>query len=350
MTSRSFATVILELDRELLVPITLFYLVLRGLDTIEDDMTIPLDERILLLRNFHTTIGQDGWQFHGSKDKYHELLERFDLVITELKTIKKSYYDIIKNITFRMGNGMADFAQDTGKTENGIQTIEDYELYCHYVAGLVGEGLTQMLIISQLANPKFSERPSLAESMGQLLQKTNVIRDIHEDWQDGRRWYPKEIWSKYVDQWEDLFNSSKREKAVNCISEMVLDALKHVEDCLIYMADVRDQSLFTCVAIPQTMAVATLELLFRNPAVLKGNVKIAKGDACQIMMRSTRNLHSGSSAQRMPKSQAAAVSYKETNRRDRLWRSWRTTASARPSGSAAACARRGHSGISGVSL
>ncbi|OBT45530.1 hypothetical protein VE00_05097 [Pseudogymnoascus sp. WSF 3629] len=35
-----------------------------------------------------------------------------------------------------------------------------------------------------------------------------------------------------------------------------------------------------------------LELLFRNPAVLKGNVKIAKGDACQIMIGSTRNLHS----------------------------------------------------------
>ncbi|KAI6800500.1 hypothetical protein KC350_g15830, partial [Hortaea werneckii] len=42
MTSRSFAAVIQELHPELLVPVTLFYLILRGLDTIEDDMTLNI--------------------------------------------------------------------------------------------------------------------------------------------------------------------------------------------------------------------------------------------------------------------------------------------------------------------
>jgi farnesyl-diphosphate farnesyltransferase len=37
--------VIKELHPELLVPVTLFYLELRGLDTIEDDMTISLEEK-----------------------------------------------------------------------------------------------------------------------------------------------------------------------------------------------------------------------------------------------------------------------------------------------------------------
>lgn len=292
LTSRSFASVIQELNHELLAPIALFYLVLRGLDTIEDDMTIPLEKKIPLLRNFHNTMEIDGWQFHESNEKDKELLEKFDVVVTELKQLKKEYYDIIKEMTIKMGNGMADYAQNTEMIENGIQTIDEYELYCHYVAGLVGEGLTKLFVTSELANPKLAERPSLTESMGQFLQKTNIIRDIHEDWEEGRRWYPKEVWSKHVDKWEDLFDVSKREQALNCTSEMVLDAMKHIEECLFYMAGMREQSVFNFVAIPQTMAIATLELVFRNPAVFERNIKITKGDACEIMMQSTQNLHS----------------------------------------------------------
>ncbi|PHH89523.1 hypothetical protein CDD83_5856 [Cordyceps sp. RAO-2017] len=291
LTSRSFAAVIQELDHELLVPVTLFYLVLRGLDTIEDDMTIPIEKKVPLLQNFHKTMETDGWQFHESQEKDRELLEKFDVVVTELKQIKKPYSDIINDIACKMGNGMADYAQDTKMIKEGVQTIEEYELYCHYVAGLVGEGLTRLFVESSLGNPKLLERPSLTESMGQFLQKTNIIRDIHEDWQDGRRWYPKEIWSKHVDRWEDMLDPKHRDKAVNCVSEMVLDALKHAEECLFYMAGMREQSVFNFVAIPQTMAIATLELVFRNPAVLERNVKITKGDACQIMFESTQNLH-----------------------------------------------------------
>ena len=52
LTSRSFAAVIQELHPELLVPVCLFYLILRGLDTIEDDMTIPLETKEPMLRKF----------------------------------------------------------------------------------------------------------------------------------------------------------------------------------------------------------------------------------------------------------------------------------------------------------
>ncbi|KAF4989242.1 hypothetical protein FGRMN_9255 [Fusarium graminum] len=291
MTSRSFAAVIQELNHELLVPITLFYLCLRGLDTIEDDMTLPLDKKVPLLRNFHNTMEVDGWQFHESQEKDKELLEHFDVVIAELKKIKAPYYEIIKDMTRQMGNGMADYAENEEMIKNGVQTIDEYELYCHYVAGLVGEGLTRLFVESELANPKLAERPSLTESMAQFLQKTNIIRDLHEDWEDGRRWYPKEIWSQHVDKWEDLFDPSQQTKALECTSHMVLDALKHSEECLFYMAGIKDQSVFNFVAIPQGMAIATLELAFRNPDVLKKNVKITKGDACKIMFECTQNLY-----------------------------------------------------------
>lgn len=70
---------------------------------------------------------------------------------------------------------MADYAKNADDNANGVKTIKDYEPYCHYVAGLVGEGLTQLFVEAKLANPALLQRPELSESMGQFLQQTNII-------------------------------------------------------------------------------------------------------------------------------------------------------------------------------
>ncbi|MBE3043639.1 squalene synthase, partial [Candidatus Bathyarchaeota archaeon] len=207
LTSRSFSTVIQELNPELLVPVTLFYLVLRGMDTIEDDLTIDLKEKEPLLRNFHKNMVLDGWTYNGNdaKEKDRELLVHFDDIVIELKKVKPEYFEIIDDITAKMGNGMADYALNAEFNNVGVATVKDYEKYCHYVAGLVGDGLSRLFVKAELANEKLMERPNLTESMGQFLQKTNIIRDIREDFDVGRRWWPKEIWSQHVDTFEDLF-------------------------------------------------------------------------------------------------------------------------------------------------
>ncbi|KAI6710711.1 hypothetical protein JHW43_006769 [Diplocarpon mali] len=294
MTSRSFSSVIQELTPELLVPVALFYLILRGLDTIEDDMTIPLETKEPILRSFQEILEQDGWTFteNGPNEKDRELLEHFDVVIREFTTVKPAYKAIIKDITEKMGNGMADYANNAEHNVNGVNTIKDYEEYCHYVAGLVGDGLTRLFVESKLANPALLQRPELSESMGQFLQKTNIIRDIREDFDDKRRFWPKEIWSRHVQRFEDLFEPRNLQAALNCSSEMVLNSLRHADECLFYMAGIKDQSVFNFVAIPQSMAIATLELVFQNPLIFKQNVKITKGDACQLMMESSQNLRS----------------------------------------------------------
>jgi farnesyl-diphosphate farnesyltransferase len=291
-TSRSFSSVIQELNPELLVPVALFYLILRGLDTIEDDMTISLEDKEPLLRDFHNILEQDGWTFDGNgpNEKDRDLLVGFDNVVMEFKKIKPAYRAIIKDITEKMGNGMADYANNAEHNINGVATVKDYELYCHYVAGLVGEGLTSLFVESGLANPALLERPHLAESMGQFLQKTNIIRDIREDFDDKRRFWPKEIWSKYVQKFEDLFDPKNQAAALACSSEMVLNSLRNADECLFYMAGIKDQSVFNFVAIPQSMAIATLELVFQNPNIFQRNVKITKGDACQLMIESSQNL------------------------------------------------------------
>ncbi|KAI9768723.1 MAG: bifunctional farnesyl-diphosphate farnesyltransferase/squalene synthase [Geoglossum simile] len=292
-TSRSFSAVIKELHPELLVPVALFYLILRGLDTIEDDMTIELSKKEPVLRNFQNILDKEGWTYsdNGPKEKDRQLLVEFDVVIAEFCKVKPVYRTIIKDITKQMGNGMADYANNAEHNTNGVNTVADYDLYCHYVAGLVGEGLTRLFVESGLANPALLERSHLHESMGCFLQKTNIIRDVREDFDDKRRFWPKVIWSKHVSEFEELFDKSNEDAALNCISEMCLNSLRHADECLFYLAGLKEQSVFNFCAIPQVMAVATLELVFRNPHVFQRNVKITKGDACQLMVDST-NLRS----------------------------------------------------------
>ena len=60
--SRSFAIVIQQLPQQLKDPVCVFYLVLRGLDSVEDDMSYPADKRLPLLRNFHEKLQQKNWK------------------------------------------------------------------------------------------------------------------------------------------------------------------------------------------------------------------------------------------------------------------------------------------------
>ncbi|OJD14070.1 farnesyl-diphosphate farnesyltransferase [Emergomyces pasteurianus Ep9510] len=292
LTSRSFSAVIMELHPELLLPVCLFYLILRGLDTIEDDTSIPLRVKEPLLRDFHNILEKDGWSFDGNRaeEKDRELLVQFHNVVTEFKKIKPVYRTIIKDITKKMGNGMADYCKRAESDTAKVKTVKEYDLYCYYVAGIVGEGLTRLFVEAGFANPALLKRTELYISMGLFLQKTNIIRDVKEDHVDNRNFWPKEIWSKHVDEFEDLFKPENREAALNCNSEMILNALEHADECLFYLAGLKEQSIFNFCAIPQSMAIATLELCFRNQAMFERNVKITKGSACQLMFQSTQNV------------------------------------------------------------
>lgn len=68
-----------------------------------------------------------------------------------------------------------------------------YLQYCHYVAGLVGIGLSRLFSASKLEQEEVGEDKHLANSMGLFLQKTNIIRDYLEDVQQGREFWPQAV-------------------------------------------------------------------------------------------------------------------------------------------------------------
>lgn len=65
--------------------------------------------------------------------------------------------------------------------------------YCHYVAGLVGIGLSRLFSASELEDSIVGQDTDLANSMGLFLQKTNIIRDYLEDQLEGREFWPREV-------------------------------------------------------------------------------------------------------------------------------------------------------------
>ena len=135
--SRSFSRVIQTLPRGLRDPICVFYLVLRALDTVEDDMSIDLNRKVHLLTTFHERLSQslcgDGEDLFGIGEADEKtLLHHFTHVKTLFFSLKPGYRESITEITKRMGKGMSEFAEKVS-----VDSVKDYDLYCHYVAGLV---------------------------------------------------------------------------------------------------------------------------------------------------------------------------------------------------------------------
>jgi len=289
-TSRSFAAVIEELHPELRNAIMLFYLVLRALDTVEDDMSIDKSIKIPLLRDFHNKLLTTDFTFNGNSpdEKDRAVLVEFDQILFEYSKLKAEYQDVIKDITNQMGNGMADYIENEEFNKYGLQTIKDYDLYCYYVAGLVGDGLTRLIVIAQFGDSKLYENRDYLIGMGLFLQKTNIIRDYEEDQRDGRSFWPKEIWSNYTNDLSSFLEPKNHGNGLHCISELVANSLEHVINVLQYLSLIEDQSSFNFCAIPQVMAIATLELVYQNPQVFEKNVKIRKGTTCWLILNSRK--------------------------------------------------------------
>jgi farnesyl-diphosphate farnesyltransferase len=291
--SRSFAAVIRQLPKGLCLDILLFYLALRALDTIEDDMDAfkgRENEKIKQLCNFYQTgLVTKDWKMlgvgHGDE---RTLLEKYYFCVEVFKSLSLPSQEVIADITRRMGEGMASFVQkDLGQ---GTVKIADYNLYCHYVAGLVGEGLSRLFYATGYEDIKVKEvSTTLANTMGLFLQKTNIIRDYLEDYVDGRAFWPQEIWKLYAPN-QDLGDFAKPENitfSLRCLNHLIMDALLCVPDCLEYMNLLNTEEVFRFCAIPQVMAIATLAELYNNPKVFTGVVKIRKGLTAKLILETT---------------------------------------------------------------
>jgi farnesyl-diphosphate farnesyltransferase len=280
--SRSFAVVIRRLPEDLRDVVCIFYLILRALDTIEDDTNVDKGVREKLLQEFYLFLSDPNWNISGigTNEDYRILLEHFQKVTACFQQLDSKYQHVIQRICKEMGEGM------TVYLDRELQKTSEYDEYCYYVAGLVGVGLSELFVLSGLEDDVLTKRKDLQIAMGQFLQKTNIIRDIHEDLDECRTFWPREIWGNYAGAMYD-FKESESLESLYGLNHMVTDALKLAPQCLQYLSLIRDPGVFQFCAIPQVMAMATLAEVFNNPAVFKRNVKIRKGLAASLFVNTT---------------------------------------------------------------
>ncbi|KAL2537700.1 Squalene synthase [Forsythia ovata] len=277
--SRSFALVIQQLDTDLRDAVCIFYLVLRALDTVEDDTSIPTEVKVPILMAFHRHVYDREWHFSCGTKEYKVLMDQFHHVSTAFLELGRSYQEAIEDITMRMGAGMAKFICKE------VETVDDYDEYCHYVAGLVGLGLSKLFHAS---GKEDLASDTLSNSMGLFLQKTNIIRDYLEDINEipkSRMFWPRQIWSKYVNKLEELKHEENSIKAVQCLNDMVTNALTHADDCLKYMSALQDPAIFRFCAIPQIVEFGTLAMCYNNIQVFRRAVKMRRGLTAKVIDR-----------------------------------------------------------------
>jgi len=324
--SRSFAFVIRQLPPNLTLDICIFYIVLRALDTVEDDMDAykgreqDKQEELIHFGAKRLTDVNCSVKGVGAGDEA-VLIENFGAVARIFKKLSKGSQDVIMDITNQMGAGMAEYV--TADLGQGCKDQAAYDRYCHMVAGLVGEGLSRMFVARDTEDKAllgqgeriwpFCDDPKinpanlgLANSMGLFLQKANIIRDYLEDYVDGRSFWPQSVWKKHTKA-GDLGEFARPTahgagvrlpmsglagrvvakgvgfQALHCLNELVADALELVPDSLQYLELLRDPAVYRFCAIPQIMAMATLTECFDNPKLFTGVVKTRKGLTARLL-------------------------------------------------------------------
>ncbi len=240
-----------------------------------------------LLKFHETALGDPNWSMDGVGEADEKrLLQEFPKCHSVYAALKPESKDVIKDITKRMAEGMAEFVgKDLGQ---GTTDIEQYNRYCHFVAGLVGEGLSRLFAVSGLEDKSMADELFLSDQMGLFLQKTNIIRDYLEDYVDGREFCPQSFWKQYsksvdLGYFANQDDDEAKKQALYCLNHLVTDALHLVPDCMKYLSKLHCAEVFRFCAIPQVMAIATLDKCFHNADVFTGVVKIRKGLSCKLI-------------------------------------------------------------------
>ncbi len=79
-----------------------------------------------------------------------------------------------------------------------IKTWDELDKYCYHVASVVG-----LIMVHVLTEPS-PELLKPARDLGTAMQLTNILRDIHEDWQRDRLYLPLEELEKFGIDTEDI--------------------------------------------------------------------------------------------------------------------------------------------------
>lgn len=198
--SRSFAFCIRRLPQPLGRWVGLTYLICRILDTIEDTVWNGEAEQMHMFDRFEkAVVGVPaceyliGWEkdFFQISDGERELLCDAHLVLRDLHELPSVVRSSIQDLVLSMSSGMRHF-QKENKRGNSLRlaSLGEVNQYCFFVAGLVGEALTQLVSSVEPKFPVTVANLLRAHHFGLFLQKVNILKDQAKDEEAGRLLVP----------------------------------------------------------------------------------------------------------------------------------------------------------------
>jgi farnesyl-diphosphate farnesyltransferase len=193
--SRTFALSIDLLEEPVASWVCTGYLLCRAADTIEDDSALPLETRAELLDTYdevldpdaETTVesflataaeqrpadGGDDWTVLLRTDRVIRVFESFD------PAVRAAMRDLVREMVSGMSMFLRRHAENDGLR---IDTVDELEEYCWYVAGTVGELFTGLLWCLDGYHDVDTDAED-AKAFALLLQLVNIAKDVRDDYE-----------------------------------------------------------------------------------------------------------------------------------------------------------------------
>src|SRR6202047_5070136 len=205
--SRTFALTIPQLPPALSISVTCAYLLCRIADTIEDEPALSAPETLALLQRFSAVVAGTGDAAALARDVEHrlsdhtlpterDLVSNMDRVLRVASRLSAVQHEAIKRCVQLMCYGMPRFQFNA--SVKGLARSSDLDDYCYYVAGVVGEMLTELFCdySADIARRR-AALSALAASFAQGLQMTNILKDVWEDRSRGACWLPQDVFTRH---------------------------------------------------------------------------------------------------------------------------------------------------------
>lgn len=173
----------------------------------------------------------------------------------------------------------------------GLDDLADMERYCHYVAGVVGEMLTELFCNHGAGMTRRRDEMRLyADSFGLGLQMTNILKDVWDDLAEQRCWLPRAEFEKAGYDLDRLAPHRDRETINHVIDTLVAVAHGHLRNALTYTLCIppRETGIRRFCLWSIGLALLTLKRIHANPVYDKGSdVKVSR-KAVGSVIASTR--------------------------------------------------------------
>jgi len=287
--SRTFALTIPQLPPPVDDIVTNAYLLCRIADTVEDDAALSARQKTAAHQEFLAALRGDADAVafgrrigaalsEGSSRHDRELVRQAHKVIAYTHSRSAREQEVLLRCVTIMCRGMGEYQRNASPA--GLADLEDLDRYCYYVAGVVGEMLTELFTLhSPRALPHREAMLALAPSFGEGLQLTNILKDVWDDRQRGACWLPRDVFAGFGVDLAEAQPGTAGPGFAGAMDYMVGVAHEHLRDAMRYTLMLPGSEFgmrrFCLWAIG--MAVLTLWRIHRNPRYRHGDeVKIPR--------------------------------------------------------------------------